>query len=180
MPPFEIQRQLEALLFVADGPTSVDELARALEADMETVEEGIQSLSQSLAGHALAIARVGNRVQMVTTPETSSAIERFLGMGRSTKLSSAALETLAIVAYRQPVTRARLESIRGVNSDGVLRTLLAEELVAAIGRLEQAGRPILYGTTFEFLQYFGIPSLAQLPHLPAFETDAEDGSSDGS
>ena len=87
------------------------------------------------------------------------------------KLSAAALESLAIIAYRQPITRAAIEGVRGVNSEGVLRTLLARSLVAPVGRLEQAGRPILYGTTFEFLQYFGIGSLAELPPLPDGDDD---------
>ena len=175
MPLCELLRQLEALLFVADGPANVSELARALEVDEEMIEAGIAGLVHGLVGHGLTIARVGKRVQMVTVPEVASAIERFLGMERSAKLSAAALEALAMIAYRQPITRARLESIRGVNCDGVLRTLLAKELIAPLGRLEQAGRPILYGTTFEFLQYFGIPSLEQLPLLPELEPDSGDG-----
>jgi segregation and condensation protein B len=110
---------------------------------------------------------------MITVPGAAPAIERFLGMDRSGRLSAAALETLAIIAYRQPITRARLESVRGVSSDGVLRTLQAKELVAPVGRLEQVGRPILYGTTFEFLQYFGIASLEELPHLPDTDSGLE-------
>ena len=180
MPLSELLRQLEALLFVADGPVNVSELARALKVGEEMVEQGLANLAHGLSGHGLTIARVGKRVQMVTVPETAPTVERFLGMERSAKLSSAALEALAMIAYRQPITRARLESIRGVNCDGVLRTLLAKELIAALGRLEQAGRPILYGTTFEFLQYFGIPSLEQLPLLPELEPDSGDGpASDG-
>ena len=103
---------------------------------------------------------------MVTAPEASEAVERYLGTDHAPKLSAAALEALAIVAYRQPVTRAQLEGVRGVNCDGVLRTLTARGLVVPVGRLEQAGRPVLYGTTFDFLEYLGIGSLEELPKLP--------------
>jgi segregation and condensation protein B len=106
---------------------------------------------------------------MVSSPEAAPAIERLLGLSHSAKLSSAALETLAIIAYRQPITRAQVEAIRGVNSDSVIRTLLARSLVVPVGQLEQAGRPELLGTTFEFLQYFGIRSLEELPSLPELE-----------
>ena len=108
-------------------------------------------------------------MQMVTAPESADHVRRFLGLELSGKLSAAALETLAIIAYRQPATRAQIESIRGVNSDSVLRTLLNYGLIEEVGRLDQAGRPILYGTTFEFLQEFGLSDLHQLPVLSAGE-----------
>ncbi|MHA1572719.1 MAG: SMC-Scp complex subunit ScpB, partial [Alphaproteobacteria bacterium] len=124
----------------------------------------------------LHVTRVGTRVQLVTMPDAAPVVERFLGISRSGKLSGAALETLAIIAYRQPITRAQIEAIRGVNSDGVIRTLQAKALVAPVGRLEQAGRPILLGTTFEFLQYFGIQSLDELPSLPELEDFSQNAS----
>jgi segregation and condensation protein B len=102
---------------------------------------------------------------MVTAPDCASYVERFLGLQFSGKLSTAALETLAIVAYRQPITRAQVEEIRGVNCEGVLRNLVARGLVEELGRLDRAGRPILYGTTFEFLQYFGLSDLTELPQV---------------
>ncbi|MBC7236856.1 MAG: SMC-Scp complex subunit ScpB [Chloroflexi bacterium] len=162
----EIERGIEALLFVADGPASVEDLARALETEPEVVEGAIHRLECSLRSRGLRIVRMGRRVQMVTAPDMAPLIERFLGISSASKLSSAALETLAIIAYRQPVTRAQVEAIRGVNSDGVIRTLLARSLIQVVGHLEQAGRPELLGTTPEFLQYFGLCSLDELPPLP--------------
>jgi segregation and condensation protein B len=106
---------------------------------------------------------------MVTAPEAAPHIERFLDLELSSKLSAPALETLAIVAYQQPVTRAEMEAVRGVNCDSVLRTLLSKGLIEEVGRLPQAGRPIVYGTTFEFLQHFGLQDLAELPPLENLE-----------
>ena len=125
-----------------------------------------------LAGGGLALQRQGDKVQMVTAPEIAPYVERLLGLDLSSRLSPAALEVLAIIAYRQPITRAEIEAIRGVNCDGVLRTLSSKGLVGEIGRLEQAGRPILYGTTFEFLQYFGLHGVQDLPPLPKPEDSA--------
>jgi segregation and condensation protein B len=104
-------------------------------------------------------------VQLVTAPETAGDVERFLGLEATTRLSGAALETLALIAYRQPITRAQMEATRGVNCDGVLKTLLGHGLVEAVGRLDQAGRPVIFGTTFQFLQQFGLADLGQLPSL---------------
>ena len=109
--------------------------------------------------------RKGLQVQLITMPEATPHIQRFLGLEMTGRLTQPALETLAIIAYRQPVTRAAMESIRGVNCDGVLRTLVSRGLIEEVGRLDQVGRPILYGTTFEFLQYFGLKSLDELPSL---------------
>jgi len=104
-------------------------------------------------------------VQLVTAPEAASYVERFLGLEARTRLSRAALEALAIIAYRQPITRPEIEAIRGVSSDSVLRTLLRVGLIEEVGRASTVGRPILYGTTFEFLQHFGLRSLHELPDL---------------
>jgi segregation and condensation protein B len=102
---------------------------------------------------------------LVSAPESAPYIERFLGLSLSGKLSAAALETLAIIAYKQPVTRPQIEAIRGVSSDGVLRTLISKGLIEEVGRLETVGHPVLFGTTFEFLQYFGLSALSDLPAL---------------
>lgn len=102
---------------------------------------------------------------MVTAPEAADYVRRFLGLELTGKLSPAALETLAVVAYRQPATRADIEAVRGVNSDSVLRTLINRGMIEEQGRLDKAGRPIVYGTTFEFLQHFGLAALEQLPPL---------------
>jgi segregation and condensation protein B len=165
---------IEALLFVADGPVSLDDLAKAVESDAESVAQAVQRLAESCAERGVRVVRAGTRAQMVTSPAASAAIERYLGVSAAGKLSPAAMETLAIIAYRQPITRAQIDATRGVNSDGVLRTLLAKTLIAPVGRMEQAGRPVLYGTTFEFMQYFGIQSLAELPTLPELADYAEE------
>jgi segregation and condensation protein B len=164
---------VEALLFVSDGPVAIDDLAKAVQTDRGTIEQAVQRLAVACISRGLRLVHSGARVQMVTAPEASPAIERLLGLTTSGKLSAAALETLAIVAYRQPITRAQVEAIRGVNSDAMLRSLAAKALIAPVGRLEQAGRPVLFATTFEFLQYFGIPSLEALPTLPELEDFSE-------
>jgi segregation and condensation protein B len=167
-PEAELPRLIESLLFVASSPTPVGQLAQVLQVDVASIEQALASLAASLmtGRRGLALQRKAGQVQLTTVPEAAPHIERFLGLDLTTRLSQAALESLAMIAYRQPVTRAQIEAIRGVNCDGVLRTLLARGLVEPVGRLEQAGRPFLYGTTFQFLQYFGLDSLEQLPSLP--------------
>jgi segregation and condensation protein B len=168
-----LDRLIEALLFVADEPANVADLAHALETDPESVQQAIERLIARSGERGVCVARVGPRVQLVTIREAAPLIERFLGIDRSTKLSPAAMETIAIIAYRQPITRAQVDAIRGVNSDGVIRTLLAKNLVEIQGHLEQAGRPALLGTTFECLQYFGLGSLDDLPPMPELDEPAE-------
>lgn len=157
---------VESLLFVADEPVTAARLAAALGVELTQVETAIAELSVSLQQRGIRVQQKGDRVQLATMPEAAAAIERFLGLEISPRLSPAALETLAMIAYRQPMTRTQLEAVRGVNCDGVLRTLLSRGLIEEQGRLEAVGRPILYGTTFEFLQYFGLTQLQQLPALP--------------
>jgi len=160
---------VECLLFVAEGPVAIEQLARALEVEALQVEEALRELAVRYNGRGVRLQQQNRRVQLVTAAEAAPYIERFLGLELSSTLSAAALETLAIVAYRQPVTRAQIEAIRGVNCDSVLNTLLYRGLIEPLGRLEQAGRPIVYGTTFEFLQYFGFSDVTQLPALPGDE-----------
>nr|HID12771.1 SMC-Scp complex subunit ScpB [Anaerolineae bacterium] len=157
--------RLESLLFVADAPVSIGRLAEALEVTAGQVEQALADLEAAYADRGLRLQRANNRVQLITAPEAASCVERFLGLRRRTRLSRAALETLAIIAYRQPVTRPEIEAVRGVASDSVLRTLLSAGLIEEVGRAPRVGRPILYGTTFEFLQYFGLHSLDELPPL---------------
>jgi segregation and condensation protein B len=162
------------LLFVADGPVEVARLQRALELDRAAVEEALKHLAASYQTRGVRLQRKGDAVTLVSAPEAAPYVERFLGLGDSGRLSGPALETLAIVAYRQPVTRMQIEAIRGVGADYAIRTLLARTLIQEVGRLETVGRPVLFGTTFEFLQYFGLESLDQLPALPeAFAELAE-------
>ncbi len=156
---------LEALLFVAGEPVTVTELARALDLPPDAVEQALDALATTCAGRGVRLQRDADRVQMVSAPEAAAVIERFLGAPASSRLSTAALETLTIIAYRQPITRAQIEAIRGVDSSGVLRALLSRDLIAEGGRLETAGRPILYVTTAEFLRQFGLSSLSDLPPL---------------
>jgi segregation and condensation protein B len=160
---------LEALLFVANEPVSHADLAAALQVPLADVQAAAEELADRLEGRGIALVRTGLRVQLVTVPEAAGCVERFLGIDRSSRLSAAALETAAVIAYRQPITRAQVESIRGVNSDGVIRTLRARNLIETVGQLEQAGRPELLGTTFEFLRYFGLESLDGLPRLPELD-----------
>ncbi|MBN1138428.1 MAG: SMC-Scp complex subunit ScpB [Anaerolineae bacterium] len=164
-PPLPVDAIVENLLFVAQEAVSVERLAAVLEIDLGEVENALSRLSQEYDRRGLRLQRHGRQVQMVTAPESADYVRRFLGLELTGKLSPAALETLAVIAYRQPVTRADLEAVRGVNSDSVLRTLINRGLIEEQGRLDKAGRPIVYGTTFEFLQHFGLTGLEQLPPL---------------
>jgi segregation and condensation protein B len=166
--PAELPALLESLLFVAPSPTPVSRLVQVLGVSEESVESALTQVSEAYVQNdrGLRVLRKGDRVHLTTAPQAAPHIERFLGLDLSTKLSQAALETLAVIAYRQPLTRAEVEAIRGVGCDGVLRTLISRELVESVGRLEQPGRPYQYGTTVQFLQYFGLESLDRLPALP--------------
>ncbi len=163
-PPSLVQL-VESLLFVAGEPVSVAQLARALEAPGDAVEAALEQLTADCRARGLRVQRHGDQVQLVSAPEAARAVGRFLGVQASGRLSSAALEVLAIIAYRQPLTRAQVDAIRGVDSSGTIRALLARDLVAEAGRLETVGRPILYTTTPAFLQQFGLTNLADLPPL---------------
>jgi len=165
----QLTRLVESLLFVANGPVPLARLRQTLDVEAEPLAQALAALDEAYQERGLRLQRKDDEVQIVTAPEAGPYIERFLGIQLSGKLSAAALETLAIVAYRQPVTRAQVEAIRGVNCEGVLGTLLWRGLIAEVGRLETAGRPILYGTTFQFLEYFGLQDLRQLPPLAAEE-----------
>jgi segregation and condensation protein B len=157
---------LEALLFVAERPLSRKEIASLAQVDRETVDALLGDLEVTLRERGLRLVTAGDEVQLVTAAEAGSLIARYTG-AEGLKLSPAALETLAIIAYRQPVTRGTIERIRGVDSDYVVRTLLHRRLVVEQGRAETPGRPILYGTGFDFLERFGITSLDDLPPLDA-------------
>ena len=159
----EVSLLLESLLFVAAEPVTVAQLARALELPPDAVEAGLERLAAECARRGVRVQRHGEQVQLVSAPEAATAVARFLGVEGRARLSAAALEVLAIIAYRQPLTRAQVEAIRGVDSSGVVRALLARDLVAEVGRLETAGRPILYGVTSEFMRQFGLTSLSELP-----------------
>lgn len=162
---------LESLLFVASGPVTTARLAKALEITPAATRSLLNTLEKEYQHRGLRLQWSGGAVQLTTAPGASAAIERFLGLEVTSRLSQAALEVLSIVAYMQPVTRPRIDEIRGVNSDAALRTLLSKGLVEEVGRMETPGRPILYGTTPEFLQYFGMDSIESLPQLVDEETE---------
>lgn len=159
-----LEGAIEALLFVAPDPVTAAQIAEVLGQDLKDVEMALQKLGQTYQqGRGLSLQWHGGRVQLTTSPEMAPLVEKFLGLEATARLSRAGLETLAIIAYRQPITRPGIDAIRGVNSDGVLKSLLSKGLVQEVGRTEGPGRPILYGTTAEFLQHFGLSSLADLP-----------------
>ena len=158
------EAQLEALLFVAEKPLSRGEIARLAGVDRETVDDRLGDLEVTLADRGIRLVLGGDRVELTTAPEAGALIARYVGAD-AVRLSPAALETLAIVAYRQPVTKAVIERIRGVDSDYTVRALIHRRLVVEQGRADAPGRPILYGTGFEFLERFGITSLDELPAL---------------
>ncbi|MFO7166748.1 MAG: SMC-Scp complex subunit ScpB [Chloroflexota bacterium] len=169
---------VESLLFIAGEPVAIADLARALEIPADAVEAALEDLARACEGRGVRVQRHGGRAQLVSAPEAAAAVERFLGVQGQPRISAAALEVLAIIAYRQPVTRAQVEAIRGVDSGGVIRALLARELIAEVGRLETVGRPILYGTTPEFLRQFGLSSLAELPPLELFGPQGGEAAND--
>jgi segregation and condensation protein B len=169
----DLQACLEALLFVAGGPVTVQQLTTALDRKHEEVEQALKELALSFAlKGGLSLEWFAGKVQLTTAPNMAPLIERFLGLEATARLSRAALETLSIVAYRQPITRPGIDAIRGVSSDGVLKSLLSKGLIAEAGRAEGPGRPILYETAAEFLQHFG---LASLDELPPFDEGQESG-----
>jgi segregation and condensation protein B len=158
------EAQLESLLFVAERPLGRREIAALAGVDRATVDARLGDLEVSLAPRGIRLVLAGDRVELATAPEAGALIARYVGAD-AIRLSPASLETLAIVAYRQPVTKSAIERIRGVDSDYTIRTLLHRRLVVELGRSNAAGRPFLYGTGFEFLERFGLTSLDELPPL---------------
>lgn len=154
---------LEAVLFVSGEAAPLDRLRQSLGCTDDDLTHAMDDLEQSLSGRGIRLQRGRDGIQLVTAPEYSNAVERFLGIQSTSKPSSAAMETLAIVAYRQPVSRIQIEEVRGVNCERVLRGLVSQGLVQEVGRSSTLGRPVLYGTTDDFLQRFGLGSLADLP-----------------
>lgn len=177
--PLSMAARLESILFVAADPVPVPVLASALDTDGRAVEDALESLDREYRSRGLKILRMGDRVHITTSPRAAATVEKFLGMEHTIGLSRAALETLAILAYRQPLTRPQIDSVRGVNSESVLENLMAKGLVEEVGRTEGPGRPILYVTTADFLRHFGLGSTAELPALdleePLKEIPADSG-----
>lgn len=163
--PLSPDALVEALLFAAPQPLTLESLSNAIGLSSEETEAALTVLETRLMASGLRLQRSRKRIQMVSAPEAAPFVEKLLGLEVNLHLSQAALETLAIVAYAQPVTRPQIEAIRGVSSDSVLRTLLSAGLIDELGRADSVGRPILYGTTFEFLQQFGLEKPEDLPPL---------------
>ena len=164
-PPLELtEAALEGLLFVAERPLTRREIATLAGVDRETVDERLGDLEMSLAERGIRLIVDGDRIELATAPEAGALVARYVGAD-AIRLSPASLETVAIVAYRQPVTRAAIERIRGVDSDYTVRSLLHRRLIVELGRSEAPGRPFLYGTSFEFLERFGLTSLEDMPPL---------------
>jgi segregation and condensation protein B len=164
---------LEALLFLSGEPVTLQELKAAADLSETEVRDLMDDLVSEYAERrgGILIGRVAQGYQMHTNPAQSELLARIRGGVKSQKLSAAALESLSIVAYRQPITKAEIEEIRGVNSDGVVKSLLEKHLVKIVGKKEAPGKPILYGTTREFLQYFGLNDLSELPTLKDMERE---------
>lgn len=164
---------LECVLFVAGEPLPLSEMARALLCDASTAEEALRELQLRLGeqGSGLQVVSIAGGYQLATRPDYAEAVARLLARG-SNKLSRAALETLAIIAYRQPITQPEIEAVRGVAVGGVLKNLVDKKLVGEAGRKQAVGRPILYATTQEFLHYFAISDLSELPPLDLEEATA--------
>jgi segregation and condensation protein B len=170
----ETRRALEAILFLADEPLSATVLAQAVEAGRRDVEAALAEMTADYLdrGSGIVLVEVAGGWRLMTHPEAATFVERFVLSSRHVRLTKASLETLAIVAYKQPVTRHQISSIRGVDSDGVIRALVERGLVTEVGRDEGPGRPILYGTTSMFLERLGLPSLADLPSIIPLLGDA--------
>jgi segregation and condensation protein B len=164
---------LESVLFVASEPVTPAQLARSLQVSEAEVQAGLAALADHYrsSGRGLQLQQLHGKVQLVTAPAVATYVEAFLNLDATARLSGPALETLAVVAYRQPVTRAQVEAIRGVDCAGVLRSLVQRGLIAEVGRLESVGRPILYGVTELFMQHFGLADLKDLPPLEENEAD---------
>ena len=173
----EIRRAIEAILFLADEPLAASTLAQAVEVGRRDVEEQLREMAEDYRARdsGIVLTEVAGGWRLMTNPEAAPFVERFVLSSRHARLTKASLETLAIVAYKQPVTRHQVSSIRGADSDGVLRALAERGLVEEVGRSDGPGRAVLYGTTPEFLERLGLPSLAELPPVaPLLGADGGD------
>lgn len=161
----EINALVEAILFVSPEPLSADQIANLLETTPRLVKKALEDIDTLYQGRGIRLQYHKSKIQITTAPEAAPILEKMLELETTSTLSQAALETLSIIAYQQPITRPQIDAIRGVNSDGVLRTLLTKGLIDDVGRADGPGRPILYSTTPDFLKYFGLSSYDELPPL---------------
>jgi segregation and condensation protein B len=171
----QLATAIESILFVSGRPLEQSEIRKLLHTDEDHLGNALQILERELSEHmrGIRLQRLGEQIQLVTAPENAQYVAALLGLPMTAKLSAASLETLAVIAYRQPITRGQIEAVRGVNSDRALASLLQYGLVTEVGRAQTVGRPVLFATTPEFLQQFGLTSLQQLPHLPNAEPEKE-------
>jgi segregation and condensation protein B len=171
MPEPSLEMLLQAILFVASGPLSVDQLAQATGSSPESTQTSLNALETSMQTGGIQLSHLDGQYRLVTAPEAASTVRKFLQEESSSDLSKPALETLAIVAYRGPLTKPAIEAIRGVASDAMLRNLLARDLIMEAGRGQEPGKPVLYSISHAFLQHFGLTNRLQLPAIP--EADRE-------
>ncbi|HEY3342597.1 MAG TPA: SMC-Scp complex subunit ScpB [Anaerolineae bacterium] len=157
--------QVESILYAAGEPASISAMATALETSTQDIELALEELARQCKSRGVRIQRHGNEAQLVTAPETAERIQKYLGLEAANRLSTAALETLAIIAYKQPMTKPQIEMIRGVNCDGVMKTLEMHNLIKELGRAETVGHPMRYGISFEFLEHFGLRDVHELPPI---------------
>lgn len=176
-----LEGRVEAILFVSGEPVRVEELAKALDVPLKDVEAALERLRDDydFNQRGFMLRRFGHQVQLATRALYADDVVRMLQPVQKQSLSQAAMETLAVVAYRQPVTKAEIEQIRGVKCDYSVQSLVSKQLIMEVGRKEALGRPILYGTTEEFLSHFGISTLAELPPMPDKAGEEEPESSEG-
>lgn len=173
----EIINAFEAILFASGEPVSIQRLSLALDLEVDDVKNVADKLSKRIDGSGLELLTLENTYQLSSNKKYAASVRRAFDIKRKTPLSQAAFEVLAVVAYNQPVTKAFIEQVRGVDCSGVLSTLVEKELIEERGRLELPGRPLLYGTTKNFLRCFSISDLSELPQLPDndFETKPDIG-----
>ncbi len=172
-----MKREIEALLFATDSPMTMARLKKLFpDTESTDLRKAIDELGKDYekGEHAFSIVEFGGGWQISTRPEYSPIVEKMLKGRRFTRLSKAGLEVLAIIAYRQPLTRLEVDDIRGVNSSGAISTLSERNLITVVGRSQSIGNPLLYGTTREFLNHLGLKGLGQLPDLPDLESMIDD------
>ncbi len=168
----QLARQVEALLIATESPLTLVRICELTGCGTESAEQAVQRIEKELSsgGHSIVVAHIAGGYRIVTDPNLGYVVGQLFEGKRHSKLSRASLETLAVIAYRQPSTRAQIEAVRGVNSDSAMRTLLERDLISITGRQETPGRPLLYGTTSRFLEYFGLSNLEHLPRMEEIES----------
>ncbi len=172
----ETENILESLLFASGNPISISQLTEIMDSDTKTVSEAMTNLAADYEKDArgIRIIKLDDKYQLVSSPSNSDYVKRLLDNRRNPMLSQAAMEVLALIAYNQPVTRAYVEQVRGVDSAAVIHNLIDKELVEEKGKLDAPGRPLLYGTTANFMRVFGISTLSELPELPEIKAQNEE------